>query len=351
MLVLLSLFAVAMEAMPTTQPASSPADTPVRSADIRAGNLQVRFLDNSESPGVLSGVASLVNVKDAPGFNAFDPDSKGAAAGLNFEHIIAGHENPHNAFTPRHGPYQLYRLPDGRSVMLVRRAEDDPWAMASTMKYTVTPPHYIDFEFKCRPADAARFGRHRYAILFWANYMNDVEDAAIHFRGIVRKGDDEKWIRTDAPSGHPDHNHGGTWRHIQAKDLPRDDDLRFRLNSWSYEYPRFAKPFYYGRAARGMTYILMFDRAYTPADEVRFSLFKFKLDRFPRPAWDFQYVIHPVERDREYGYRARAVWKKFISPEDCLAEYESWARSMAGPSVTGQIQSPDAPATAPAGKE
>ncbi|HPD29606.1 MAG TPA: hypothetical protein PLL20_06405 [Phycisphaerae bacterium] len=339
------------EADPASEVSTRPAGDSAKSAHIRAGDLDVVFLDNSESPGVLSGIASLINVKDAPGFNAFDPDSKGAAAGLNFEHIIAGHENPHNAFTPRHGPYRLYTLPDGRSVMLVRNAADDPWAMASTMKYTVTPPHYIDFEFRCRPADASLFGRHRYAILFWANYMNDVEDVAINFRGIERRDGREEWIRVDAPPGHPDHNHGGTWRHVQAKDLPRDDDLRFRLNSWSYEYPRFSKPFYYGRAAKGMTYILMFDRAYTPADELRFSLFKFKLDKFPRPAWDFQYVIHPVEQDREYGYRARAVWKKFISPEDCLAEYESWARSMAGPSVAGQIQSPDAPATAPARRE
>jgi len=26
-----------------------------------------------------------------------------------------------------------------------------------------------------------------------------------------------------------------------------------------------------------------------------------------------------------YGYRARAVWKRFVGPEDCLAEYERWA--------------------------
>lgn len=74
-----------------------------------------------------------------------------------------------------------------------------------------------------------------------------------------------------------------------------------------------------------MTYMLMFDRAWTPAEEIRFSLFKFKLKTLLRPAWNPQYVIQPVEQDREYGYRARAVWKKFISPEDSLAEYERWA--------------------------
>jgi hypothetical protein len=99
------------------------------------------------------------------------------------------------------------------------------------------------------------------------------------------------------------------------------------LNVWSYDYPRFSKPFYYGRAENGMVYILMFDRAYTRRDEVRFSIFKFKLEKFPRPAWDFQYVIHEVEQGAEYGFKARAVWKKFVSPEDCLGEYDTWRRS------------------------
>jgi hypothetical protein len=335
LLVSLPILGASNPSQPTTRPAGEPA----KSAVIRAGNLEVRFLDNSESPGVLSGVQSLINVKDAPGFNAFDPDSKGAAAGLNFEHIIAGHENPHNAFTPRHGPYRLCKLPDGRSVTLVRDAADDPWAVASTMTYTVTPPHYIDFEFKCRPANASLFGKHRYAILFWADYMNDVENVAINFRGIDQPGGQEKWIGTDAPPGHPDYNQGGTWRSAAAEDLPRDDDLKFRLNTWSYEYPRFTKPFYYGRAAHGMVYMLMFDRMYSPVDEVRFSLFKFKLKNFPRPAWDFQYVIHRVEQDREYGYRARAVWKRFSSPEDCLAEYHNWARTVGSPRHGSELES------------
>ncbi len=48
----------------------------------------------------------------------------------------------------------------------------------------------------------------------------------------------------------------------------------------------------------------------------------------PRPAWDFQYVIHKVEEKKEYGFKARLAWKKFASPEDCLKEYETWAASI-----------------------
>ena len=80
-----------------------------------------------------------------------------------------------------------------------------------------------------------------------------------------------------------------------------------------------------------MVYLIMFDRMHSPADEIRFSLFKFKLDRFPRPAWDFQYVIHKIEPDKEYGYRARVAFKKSVSPEDCLREYQTWSASLKHP--------------------
>ena len=297
---------------------------PVQTATITEGDLKVMLRDNSQSPKVLSGVDSLFNQKDAPNFDAFDPDIRGASAGLNFEHIISGHKNKNNSFTPRKGKFALSVLPDGKSSMLVRKREDDPWSMSSNLKYTVTRPHYIDLDFRCRPHNRAIFGDRGYAILFFANYMNDVEQVALNFRGIEGPNQEEKWISADAPKGHPDWNQGGTYRSSTASDLEYDADHNFKLNSWSYDYPRFTKPFYYGRAAQGMVFILMFNKIYTDEDEIRFSLFKFKLRRFPRPAWDFQYVIRKIDEEKEYGFKARLVWKKFVSRNDCLKEYEMW---------------------------
>ena len=78
-----------------------------------------------------------------------------------------------------------------------------------------------------------------------------------------------------------------------------------------------------------MTLMLMFDRSHPKTDEIRLSLFKFKVKVEQRkPAWDFQYVIHKVEEGREYGYRGRLVWKKFVSEADYLREYESWQKSL-----------------------
>ena len=31
-----------------------------------------------------------------------------------------------------------------------------------------------------------------------------------------------------------------------------------------------------------------------------------------------------MESGAEYGFRGRLVWKKFVSAEDCVNEYEQW---------------------------
>ena len=126
--------------------------------------------------------------------------------------------------------------------------------IASSPTGRVAKPHYIDVDFRCDPHDPTLFGRRGYAVLFFANYMNDVEDVALHFRGIEAEGGREKWITGAAPRGHADWNQGGTYRSTSASALGYDADHNFKLNSWSYDWPRFTKPFYYGRAAKGMAW-------------------------------------------------------------------------------------------------
>jgi hypothetical protein len=328
----LATSAAALATFPGMLPPARSADPgqAVETLTLTAGDLRVQFRDNAHSPKQLSGVASLVNHQDAPGFDAIDPQGGGASGGLNFEHVISGHKDPHNAFTPRHGPYPLLPGADGRSATLVRKPEDDPWALASTCKYTLAPPHALDLEFRCVPHDPARFGRRGHALLFFANYLNDVEDVALHFRGVEGPGQAERWVRADAPPGPPDWNQGGTYRSVAAEDLAYDADHNFPLNSWSYPWPRFTRPFYFGKAAHGMVFLLMFDKMFTEEDEIRYSLFKFKVPRAPRPAWDFQYVLRKMQAGHAYGFKARLVWKKFVSPDDCWQEYTTWAASMGG---------------------
>ena len=310
--------------------AAEPAWQAVTTAAIEHGDLRALFRDNSDSPGVLSGADSLFHRRHAVDFDAFDPDSPGASAGLNFEHIIAGHASAHNAFAPRRHRYVLDRAVGAPAARLVRDEQDDPWRMASTFSYTLVAPQAIDLDFRCRARQAELFGERGYAVLFFANYMNDVEQVALHFLGQDGPEDEERWFAADAPPGHADYNQGGTYRALAAPPLEYDEDHNFKLNLWSYDSPRFTRPFYYCRAAHGMTLIMMFDKTYTPRDEIRFSLFKFKTRKFPRPACDWQYVIHHVEPGQEYGFRARLVWKKFVSPDDCRQEYDRWRTELAG---------------------
>ena len=149
--------ALAVEIVPLTCSAQGTKGEPVQTLTIQRGDVSV--LPNALSPGLLSGVDSLFNQADAPDFNAFDPADRGASAGLNFEHVICGHSNTFNAFSPRRGRYELFKLPDDRSAMLVRKSEDDPWALSSTLKYSVNEPSAIDFEFECRAHNKELFGK------------------------------------------------------------------------------------------------------------------------------------------------------------------------------------------------
>ena len=224
--------------------ADDAAWTPVETALLESGDLKVLFRDNSQSPGVLSGADSLVNVRQAPGFDAFDPDTKGASAGLNFEHIISGHASPNNRFTPRHGKYTLERAKSAPVARLVRQASDDPWRISSRLTYTLVDPNAIDIDFRCRAHEAALFGKRGYGVLFFANYMNDMDQIALNFLGTEKPGEPEHWIAADAPDGHPDYNGGGTYRAASAPPLEYDAGHDFKLNLWSYDSPCFTRPFY-----------------------------------------------------------------------------------------------------------
>ena len=49
----------------------------------------------------------------------------------------------------------------------------------------------------------------------------------------------------------------------------------------------------------------------------------------------FQYVINRAESGAHYGFQGRLVWKKFVSPEDCLHEYEMWKAGLADARISG----------------
>lgn len=79
-------------------------------------------------------------------------------------------------------------------------------------------------EFRCKVHNPSLFGERAYAIFFFANCMNDVEEVSLNFIGVEHAGGQEKWIAVDASKGHPDWNCGGTYRHIKAEPLEYDKE-------------------------------------------------------------------------------------------------------------------------------
>ena len=239
-------------------------DRPVTTATtITEGDLKVVFRDNSQSPRVLSGVASLVNRKAAPGFDAIDPDSPGAAAGLNFEHIISDHKSQNNAFTPRRGKISLHVLPDGKSVSSCESGKTTPGrcrAESSTRWRSLTSSTWIFAALlTTKPSSASGATPFFSSPTTWTMCRTRPSisgETQVHrpAREVDRRRRPERSRRLEP---------GRWYRSSRAADLDYDADHNFKLNSWSYEWPRFTQPFYYGRAARDMVFMLMFNKMFS----------------------------------------------------------------------------------------
>lgn len=64
-------------------------------------------------------------------------------------------------------------------------------------RYTLRAPNAVDVEFRATPWSRAPFGPRGHAVFFFANPLNDVEDPALHFRGIEEDcmAEDGAWRR------------------------------------------------------------------------------------------------------------------------------------------------------------
>jgi hypothetical protein len=268
-------------------------------AELRQGPLTVVVADNravntATLPGHRPGYHGLASLQHAQQRrNLFVP----AYAGLNFEHILDGTDQPRDVlFEPRRAPMEL-RLLDDHTAELYQ-APTPHYGLESCHRYELLDGGVAEMTFECVPR--RKTWKHDYLLLFWASYIDQPESLDIHFLGRAEDEPGAKagWIRGVTPK------HGQQATHRAANDArellhvePFPLELPFGFSRY-----RYAKPWYFGRC-RGMAVALVF-RA---SDFVR-------LTQSPSgggtgcPAWDFQWAISQPEVGRRYQLRMRLVY-------------------------------------------
>ena len=181
------------------------------------------------------------------------------------------------------------------------------------------PPHYVDYKssFTAR-SDTYRCVRN-------CSYMNGPSDPGVH---ILRP--DGTWARHYAPG----HGQRASVAPASMVELPLSQDSPGWQDTWSdlrFD-PRY--PLFFGRLDE-MVLVYMFDRALgdsfipfmspTGGDHNGVSEF----DRH-NPAWDWRFCLRDLVPGDEVVIRCRLSYKRFISEQDILDEFESFWTELQG---------------------
>jgi hypothetical protein len=288
-------------------------------ATFQVGDLIAVIGDNEKSGEHEAGYNGIWSLRHASGTrDLFVP----AFAGLNLEHIFDGEadDSPAVFFEPRNAPMTFQKLSEAEAEL--HQPPTPTFHLESWTRFLFVEPHFIDFRFRC-VAREPTFQR-GYIGIFWASYINAPLDKSLYFLGYPARGMDSLWCQLSPLH----HRHENTVRHREDElDLTFRSDYRGAL----FRNPspvRYDLPLCYGLFEEHV-WLLMFDRtegirlAHNPYggnhDAIR---------RTTNPAWDFQYVIPGYEVGKEYGFRARAVFRPLCSREEILEEYRRWKGDM-----------------------
>jgi hypothetical protein len=272
---------------------------------LRRGGVTAVVVDNTtiEPPlrrrryGHLSGVASLTRTDQ--------PENLFNLGGLNFEHIHDGTlAVQRDRFEPRTTPMELRRLRkvDEQTVELYQ-APTPYWKLESCSRYHLLADGTIEYTFECIPrADLFKNG---YLGLFWASYVYEPEDRAIHFIGRTAGDATPRWVRavTSAHGVEATHPPSGT-----LPDLKLDREFPLTLVSGRSRFT-YIEPWYYG-VCRGRALVQMF-RA---SDRVWFAQSPNGGSTTSKsPAWDFQWFVPGCKVGEAYGLVMRAAYVGYES--------------------------------------
>ncbi len=280
----------------------------------RCGELEAVIGDNAAEGQHRAGYNGIWSLKHATADRSlFVP----TVAGLNHEHIFDGATNGKQEifFEPRYAPMTFQRLGEFESEL--HQPPTPTFHVESWSRFKLVAPHYIDFQYRCRPRQHAfQFG---YIGLFWASYINAPDDKSMYFRGSVGRGS-PSWMQLCTQA----HNDESTVLYRDDSDeLKFDPAYRDSLFK-NYSRMRYDMPFFYGLFGRHV-FLVMFDRA----EGIRLTHSPsgggFASERqSTNPAWDFQFIIPKYEVNQEYSFRLRVVFREQCSREEIMAEYQRW---------------------------
>ncbi len=281
---------------------------------LKAGALEAVLATNANTDwhgGGYNGMARLVDQDQGePLFIPF-------YAGFNFEHIFDGQDA---GFAPRGGKLSLWRFGE-RSAGIYRAAADCPWGLESMTRFTMVAPHAIDVDFAAVPT-RAKFAND-YIGMFWASYINNPRDRAIYFLGRD-KGDRKgpsRWITATSPAHDAQSTHVASFEPAAWKSLDSGKWPGLAAHFSDYEFDAL---FFFGRVRR-MVWIQMFDeRVVSDTQTLRFSQSPVGGGNL-NPAWDFHVIARPYTVGVPINWRARCIYKPFVSAADVLREYLAWS--------------------------
>ncbi len=285
---------------------------PQTAIDLEKGDLKVTIVNNmtygSEHRAGYNGITELLHpAQDSVPFVSL-------YAGFNLEHIFGG-DSLMQLFEPRRHPMVLSQ--SGEDEVFLYQAPTPLSGLESLTTFKLVEPHYIDITFLCIVHEIDFF-KHGYAGLFWASYIDSPSDKKMYFYGCEKTEPTKKWIEAFS------RKHGVESTHVGMNDSNEfyfAPDFNARLASHFSNY-RYALPFFFGRF-HNMVIAYMFESS----EVIRFS-------QSPtgggetNPAWDFQLIIPDLKKGKEYTFRARMIYKPFISAEDITSEYISWNRGL-----------------------
>ncbi len=270
-------------------------------------------VDNEVLPGHKAGYSGIARISHSQqSRNLFVP----SYAGINYEHIHDGKNRDRKIlFEPRNLPMEL-RIIHKHAVELYQ-APAGNYQLESCQRYELLENGTLQMTYECTPR--AKTFENGYIGLFWASYINQPEDMAIHFPGYENLEDKSnqnlpspKMVRAVTPQHGVLATHRGKLDHRQFK---HDADFPLSL-VFGHSKHRFHEPWYYG-VSHGMGFAQIFREA----DHMR-------LTQSPsgggkgNPAWDFQYFIPEYKVGKTYRFVMRAVYHPIDKQSEFLDRIE-----------------------------